>query len=192
MSSTDQDTQFTYDPETPMYCANHPNVETYLRCGKCGKPICAKCRVRTPVGYRCFECANLQVLPTYAVSSDFYLKAGVAGLAVGAVTGVLMGLFPGFEFWAALLVGIAVPEAVATGSNQKRSPGLQGVAVAAVVFAFVVSRVVINAFPGLIPIGWMGVSYSGIGLLDSLPFYLTQYSILWLAMALFLAYRRLA
>jgi hypothetical protein len=176
-----------------MYCANHPNVETYLRCGKCGKPICAKCRMSTPVGFRCFECANLQVLPTYAVSGDYYLKAGVFGLAVAAAAGALMGLFPAFEFWAALLIGIAVPEAVAAASNQKRSPGLQGVAVAAVVFAFVVSRVVMQAFPGLISLGGVNeVGYSGIGLLDNLPFYLTQYSILWLAMAGFLAYRRLA
>ena len=37
----------------PTYCANHPGVETSLRCNKCGKPICAKCAVRTPTGYRC-------------------------------------------------------------------------------------------------------------------------------------------
>src|SRR6266498_1182403 len=89
------------NPEAPMYCANQPKVETYLRCGKCGKPICAKCRVSTPVGFRCYDCANIQVLPTYAVSTDYYLKAGAAGFAVAAVVGTLMGLFPAFEFWAA-------------------------------------------------------------------------------------------
>lgn len=47
--------------ETPvLYCANHPNVETLLRCNKCGKPICIKCAVRTPVGYRCRECVRQQ------------------------------------------------------------------------------------------------------------------------------------
>jgi hypothetical protein len=43
-----------------MYCANHPNVETTLRCNKCEKPICAKCAVRTPTGYRCKECIRGQ------------------------------------------------------------------------------------------------------------------------------------
>jgi hypothetical protein len=43
-----------------MYCANHPDVETSLRCNKCEKPICAKCAVLTPTGYRCKECIRGQ------------------------------------------------------------------------------------------------------------------------------------
>ncbi|MDQ6740690.1 MAG: B-box zinc finger protein, partial [Actinomycetota bacterium] len=160
-----------------MYCINHPKEQTYLRCGKCGNPICARCRVSTPAGFRCYTCANLQVLPTYAVSSSYYLRAAAAGLVAGGIAGVLMGLFPGFEFWGALLMGIAVPEAVSVAANQKRGPGLQMVGVGSVVFGFIVSRIVINAFPLLIPLG--GVNFpqlSGIDALDSLPFYLTQYS----------------
>ena len=43
-----------------IYCANHPNVETTLRCNKCEKPICARCAVLTPTGYRCKECIKGQ------------------------------------------------------------------------------------------------------------------------------------
>jgi hypothetical protein len=43
-----------------MYCANHPNVETSLRCNKCEKPICARCAILTPTGYRCKECVRGQ------------------------------------------------------------------------------------------------------------------------------------
>lgn len=43
-----------------IYCANHPSVETTLRCNKCEKPICAKCAVLTPTGYRCKECIKEQ------------------------------------------------------------------------------------------------------------------------------------
>ncbi|MGE5124004.1 MAG: B-box zinc finger protein [Acidobacteriaceae bacterium] len=43
-----------------MYCANHPNIETNLRCNKCEKPICAKCAILTPTGYRCRECVRGQ------------------------------------------------------------------------------------------------------------------------------------
>jgi len=38
------------------YCANHPKVETLLRCNRCGKFICMKCSELTSVGYRCTEC----------------------------------------------------------------------------------------------------------------------------------------
>ncbi|MBF6614615.1 MAG: hypothetical protein IVW55_15995 [Chloroflexi bacterium] len=192
MSTTDYNLEERDDPEAPMHCVNHPSVETYLRCGKCGAPICARCRVSTPAGFRCFNCANLQTLPTYAVSSDYYLRGAAAGLVAGGVVGVLMGFFPAFEFWAALLMGIAVPEAISAATNQKRSPGLQTIAVSSVIFGFIISRVVLNAFPFAILLG--GVNFPGPGgipLLDSLPFYLTQYSIMWLALAAFFAYRRL-
>jgi hypothetical protein len=183
-----------YDPEVPLYCANHPDTETYLRCGKCEKPICARCRVSTPVGFRCYECANMQVLPTYAVSADVYIRAGIAGFVVAAIAGVLMGLFPAFEFWAALLMGIAVPESVAMAANQKRGPGLRTVAFLCIVFGFVLSRVVIQMFPFLIPLG--GINFpavGGLGFFNDIPYMVTvtQYTILWLAMALFLAYQRL-
>jgi hypothetical protein len=182
-----------YDPEVPLRCANHPDTETYLRCGKCEKPICARCRVSTPAGFRCFDCANLQVLPTYAVSTDYYLKAGLAGLITGGLTGVLMGVFPGFEFWVALLMGIAVAEGVAIAANQKRSQGLQILALGSILFGFVLSRIVIEA--GLYRIFPMdGVnrpSPGGVPFLDSLPFYITQYTIIWLVLAMFLAYQRL-
>lgn len=190
MSTTDFS---NYDPEIPMYCANHPNVQTYLRCGKCDKPICARCRVSTPVGFRCYECANLQVLPTYAVSGDYYIKSALAGLTAAAITGVLMGVFPGFEFWAALAMGVGVPEAVAAAAHQKRGPGLRAVALVSIVFGFILSRVVLG-------LGWWqiisleGVNRpypAGIPFLNDIPFYINQYTILWLLLALFLGYQRL-
>src|SRR5437868_4194048 len=161
-----------YDPEVPMYCANHPDTETFLRCGKCEKPICARCRVSTPVGYRCFQCANLQVLPTYAVSTDYYVKSAITGLLTAGVTGVLMGIFPAFEFWAALLMGITVAEAVAISANQKRGPGLRAVAIFSIVFGFILSRVVIRlGWWQLISLGGVNrPSVGGLPFLSSIPF----------------------
>lgn len=46
--------------EAVLYCANHPNTETLLRCNKCGKPICMKCATLTDVGYRCRDCIRSQ------------------------------------------------------------------------------------------------------------------------------------
>ena len=193
MSTSNYPTFEASDSEGPLYCARHPDVETYLRCGKCGKPICAKCRVSTPVGFRCFDCAKVQVLPTYAISTDYYLKAVAAGLAAAIGAGVLMGLLPAFEFWAALLMGIVVPEAVTGVANQKRGQGLQMIAMAAVAFGFVVSRVVLRFFLFLIPLGGINIPNlsSIIPVLGGPPYFVSQYTILWLALALFLANRRL-
>ncbi len=124
----------------PYYCANHPTVPTFLRCARCDKPICARCRVSTPVGYRCFECAGLTVLPTYAVSSTYYTRAALFGFGVATAIGLLWAILPGFDFWAALSLGLAVGEAVGAATNQKRGPGLQAVGVAAVIWGILVSR----------------------------------------------------
>jgi uncharacterized membrane protein YhaH (DUF805 family) len=48
------------DASPKIYCANHPTVETSLLCNKCEKPICSKCAILTPTGYRCKECIKEQ------------------------------------------------------------------------------------------------------------------------------------
>ena len=126
-----------------MFCANHPTVPTSLRCSRCGKPICARCRVMTPVGYRCYDCADLKSVPTYAVSSDYYIKAAAVGVGLAMAIGVLWGLFPGFDFWAALIMGIVVGEGVSWAANLKRGPGLQIVGLGAVAVGVLVSRLVL-------------------------------------------------
>ncbi len=141
--SPQDDTALGREPEV-LFCANHPTVPTSLRCSRCSKPICARCRVATPIGYRCYDCAGLQSVPTYAVDSNYYVKALGVGVAAAAGIGVLWGLFPGFDFWAALIMGIVVGEGVSWAANMKRGPGLQMVGLVAVALGIVVSRLVLQ------------------------------------------------
>jgi hypothetical protein len=85
-----------------LYCANHPDVETYLRCNKCNKPICLKCAELTEVGYRCKECIREQQNVFYtAMTSDnliaFAVAAGITFVAWPIVV-LLLGLV-GSVFW---------------------------------------------------------------------------------------------
>ena len=69
------------DPGAPavVYCANHPDVETLLRCNRCDKPICLKCAVLTDVGYRCKECIRgVQSSYFNAIPTDNLIGLGVA------------------------------------------------------------------------------------------------------------------
>ncbi len=128
-----------------MKCAAHPRVETNLRCGKCGKPICPKCMVQTPVGARCPECARLYKLPTYRVSTAYYLRAAGTALGMAIVCGVIWGvvnLFLPFFFLNLLLgagVGYAIGEVVSLAVNRKRGRGLAAVAGAGVAISYLVS-----------------------------------------------------
>jgi hypothetical protein len=127
-----------------MQCATHPSVETELACGKCGKAICPRCLVHTPVGARCRECANVRRLPQFEIS-PLYLARGIgAGLVSGAVLGAVWGyLLPfGVGFFLGFLVGLglgyAVGEAVSLAVNRKVGPQLQAAAIAGVVLAYLV------------------------------------------------------
>lgn len=127
----------------PVPCSYHPAVMTGLRCSRCGKPICPRCGVRTPVGLRCPDCAGVRGLPTYRTDSGTLLKAAGVGLATAVGVGLLWGLAPGWGFYFALALGFGVAEAVAWASNAKRGTDLQLLAMTLVALGLVVSRVVL-------------------------------------------------
>ena len=116
----------------PVTCANHPGVETSLRCNQCNKPICPRCAVHTPTGYRCRECVRgHQKIFDTAGWSDY-----VIGFAVGGVLSILASLLvvfiagiASFFAWiviaaAAPSVGIAIAEALRFVTRKHRSKSL--------------------------------------------------------------------
>lgn len=128
-----------------MKCAYHPDVETNLRCGKCGKPICPKDMVQTPVGAKCPDCAKLYKLPTYQVSTKHYLRAAGTGLGIAIICGILWGLIGWVVpfFYLNLLiaagVGYAIGEVISRSVNRKRGTGLAVIAGGCVVISYLVS-----------------------------------------------------
>ncbi|WBU38499.1 rhomboid family intramembrane serine protease [Homoserinibacter sp. YIM 151385] len=42
------------------HCARHPFDAATGACGRCGRPMCARCLRETPEGWRCPECAAMQ------------------------------------------------------------------------------------------------------------------------------------
>ncbi|MFC2017219.1 B-box zinc finger protein [Chloroflexota bacterium] len=142
-----------------MRCATHPGVETNLRCGKCGKPICPKCMVQTPVGTRCPDCAKLYRLPTFHVSTKHYLRAVGTGLGMAIVCGVVWGVVGRWTpFNLNLLlapgVGYAIGQVVGLSVNRKRGTGLAAVGGVAVAISYIVSLWFVGFLFG-IPFHWV-------------------------------------
>ena len=107
--------------DTALYCANHPSVATTLRCNRCEKPICTRCAVQTPVGYRCRECVRGQkaVFETVKVH-DYPVAAVVAGIGTAVGTAVL-GAIGFWGFLIAPIVGGVLAEAVQWAVGRRRS-----------------------------------------------------------------------
>ncbi len=124
-------------------CTYHPDVLTRLRCSKCGTPICPRCAVETPVGFRCPDCAGVRGLPTYQTTANAMIKSVGIGIVVAVGVGVIWGIFPGWSFYLSLLLGFGIAEGMSWGANYKRGTDLQIAAIACVIFGLVISRVVI-------------------------------------------------
>lgn len=94
-----------------LRCANHPDVETYLRCNKCDRPICPKCAVQTAVGYRCRDCINAQQKVFFA---DFrpvhYVVVALVALPLSLVAGILIPTIGWFTFILSPAAGVGIAE----------------------------------------------------------------------------------
>jgi hypothetical protein len=96
---------------TTTFCANHPGVETMLRCNRCNKPICAKCAKKSPTGYRCPECVkSLQKIFDTAVWND-YLTGAVTASILSGLASFLISLIGSIGFFGWFLVIAAAPTA---------------------------------------------------------------------------------
>jgi hypothetical protein len=128
-----------------MKCAYHPDVETELKCGKCGKPICPQCLVETPVGARCPDCAKPTKLPTYHLSAKHYLIAAGTALGMAIATGLVWGALRGFlpYIYVNLIVaggvGYAIGEVVSRSVNRKRGKWLALIGALAMPLSYLVS-----------------------------------------------------
>lgn len=110
--------------DTTLFCANHPDTPTSLRCNRCEKPICPKCAVLTPTGYRCKECVRgQQKIFDTAFWYDYVLAAIVAG-GLAYIGSRFIPLVGFFTIFLAPIAGIIIAEAVRVVIRRRRSKRL--------------------------------------------------------------------
>lgn len=107
-------------------CPVHPKEAATLRCNRCGRPMCTKCAVRTPVGYRCRECVRQQQDKFFDAQFFDYIIAGVVSLGVSFVGASVLARF-GFGFFTIFIaffvssaVGGAIGALVRTLTRKRR------------------------------------------------------------------------
>jgi hypothetical protein len=111
-----------------MNCVNHPKVETFLRCGKCDKPICTECMLIGPAGTRCRDCASMRSSSLYQVSIDRLALAVLAAVLPAVFGGYVIAAgfrFGFFVLWLALFFGAGIAEIVLRVTGRKRARSLE-------------------------------------------------------------------
>ncbi|HEX8026319.1 MAG TPA: B-box zinc finger protein, partial [Candidatus Limnocylindrales bacterium] len=98
------------DDET-LHCYRHPDRETRLRCRTCDRPICPKCAIQTPVGFRCPEDGRVKNDPfTTFKPQQLALAIGIAVLG-GAIAGFIANSIGFFSIVIAFFAGGIIVEA---------------------------------------------------------------------------------
>jgi hypothetical protein len=137
----------------PVFCVNHPKTETLLRCNKCGKPVCIKCVIRTPVGYRCKECLNIQHAGYYTAMPLDYAITAVVGTIASIIAGGIAAALGGWWFFAifyAPAAGGIIAEIIRWTIQKRRGKYIWLVACATLVIGGFIGA---GAFPILTAVG---------------------------------------
>lgn len=127
---------------TIVACPRHPDVETALRCSRCGTPICPRCLVQTPVGARCRDCARITKSPIYTVTAGRFALGAATALVGGVIMGLIWGviLLPfSVGFWSIFIgigLGYVFTKAMDMATNRKRGPVIVSLASAGIVIAW--------------------------------------------------------
>ncbi|HUF39476.1 MAG TPA: hypothetical protein VMN57_13205 [Anaerolineales bacterium] len=158
------------DPPDLEYCPKHPRNEARLRCNRCGRPMCTKCAVHTPTGYRCDDCVRGQQRVFITAKPQDYIFGPLVAAVLGMIGGVISAGFGFFMLLIAPLAGGIIAEVVRWVIGRRRSHTL---------FRAVTAAIVIGALlPGLLPIALVLMSPAGgeglVRILGGLGF-----SILW-------------
>ena len=147
----------TPEPAT-LYCENHPHVETSLRCNRCGKPICTKCAVHTPTGYRCKECVRSQQKNFDTAIWIDYILAIVIAVILTYIGSRLTSRIGFFTIFLAPIAGVVIAEAIRFVVRRRRSKRLFQATAAATAFGGLLPVLSVLAFTGL-TVGFVGLIY---------------------------------
>lgn len=144
-------------------CAMHPNVETHLRCPRCGKPICPKCVVHTESGGLCPGCARRPGgrAGTGGPNPLRLLPATLAGLSLSAGGAAVLTLVPfgALLVLPFLLLGLLTGEIVAAVAGRPGGPFIALVGLLSALLGPISGRALVASFSGAIG-GGLGLTAS--------------------------------
>lgn len=115
-----------------MRCYYHPGLATTLSCANCGRPICPKDLIETPVGAKCKECGTPSKKMRGVTKPSQYAMAALYGTAAAVLGGLVLREIRAFIPFGGILlvfaVGVFVGEAVRRASRRRADMPFQVIA----------------------------------------------------------------
>ncbi len=110
---TDDDRQF---------CYRHPDRETWIRCGRCDRPICTSCAMQGPVGSRCKQCGKLAFDPLTSFTPTQLILGIATAVGGGLIAGYIGAKVGFFSILIGYFAGMFIADMVARATGYKRGP----------------------------------------------------------------------
>jgi ABC-type amino acid transport system permease subunit len=110
------------DDDGTLHCYRHPDRETWVRCGRCDRPICTKCAMQGPVGFRCRDCGKPVNDPLTSMKPHQVALGSLVSIGA-SVLGGLIGLQLGFlAIFVGFFAGGLTADLVMRVTGYKRGP----------------------------------------------------------------------
>ncbi len=125
-----------------LACFYHPNSETRVSCGRCGRPLCPDCVRHGATGVRCKECISLSPEQRGLANRQQIRNALAAALGVAVAGGVLFGLLNWVNVVTGAALGFGIGLAAFHASGRHRDVSIQALAGGSALVGLVVAAVV--------------------------------------------------
>jgi MFS family permease len=129
--------------DSQLFCYRHPDRETWIRCGRCDRPICTSCAMQGPVGSRCKQCGKLAFDPLTSFTPTQLVLGIATALIGGVVSGFIAARIGFFAIFVSYFAGGFIAEFVGRATGFKRGPIML-----AIVFGGIVAGTLIGAIGG--------------------------------------------
>jgi len=121
--STAVDSSLTGEDDA-LYCYRHPDRETRILCGRCERPICLRCAMQGPVGFRCKTCGTLANDPLSTIRPTQALIGLTVAIGLGLVAGFIASRIGFFVIFLGFFAGGVIAEAVTRMIGLKRGTSI--------------------------------------------------------------------
>ena len=147
-----------------LNCFYHPDRETRVSCGRCGRGLCPDCVRHGATGVRCKECISLSPVERGVASSQQIRNALLAAIGAAAFAGLTFGWLDWVNVVSGAALGFAVGAAAFYASGRHRDASIQAAAGATalvgVLLAAVISSLGVPGVGGQLGRALVSISFS--------------------------------
>jgi hypothetical protein len=145
MTATEGPPGDAVDDDGRLFCYRHPDRETWVRCGRCEKPICTRCAMQGPVGFRCRDCGKPVRDPMTSFTPVQLLGGLAASFGGGLVAAFISGRFGFLALFVAFFAGGVIVEAITRVTGYKMGAKMDFIVYGGIIAGAVVAFWIGNA-----------------------------------------------